>query len=86
MPPSRLGVDQGLLRFEPFDECGEIRREGRCERIVLVPQRSPNCGERNVAVERGVHIAWRGARDDTPTDPVVDSINCDGDVAHGLAP
>jgi hypothetical protein len=77
---------KGYLRFEPFDECGEIRREGRCERIVLVPQRSPNCGERNVAVERGIHIAWRGARDDTPTDPVVDSIGCDGDVAHGLAP
>jgi hypothetical protein len=74
---------KGYLRFEPFDECGEIRREGRCERIVLVPQRSPNCGERNVAVERGIHIAWRGERDDTPTYPVVDPVSCGGEMAHG---
>jgi hypothetical protein len=37
-PPLRLGVGRGSLRFEPFDECSEIRRDRRCKRVVLLPR------------------------------------------------
>ncbi len=51
-------------------------RDSRLKRVVLVPERSPNCGEPNVSVEGGIHVSWNGTGNDTATYPIVDSISC----------
>jgi hypothetical protein len=49
------------LRFEPFDECREMRGNRRRESVVLVFQGSANCaGEPNISVASGIHLALRG--------------------------
>jgi len=96
-PPPALGEGRPLaflkvekstcgisLRFELFDEFSEMQRNGRRKRVVLVPQRSPNCGERNVSI--GARIARSATGNNTPAYPVIYSISCGAEVAHECAP
>jgi hypothetical protein len=76
-----------LLRFEPFDECSEMRRNRRRDRVVLVFQSSPDCrGEVSVISAREICIAWRCAGDNPLANPIIDLIRCGGDVAHVPVP
>jgi hypothetical protein len=61
-------------------ESSEMWGRGRSKRVVLISQRSPNCsGEPNVS---GICIPWRRARNETATNPIINSISCGGDLAH----
>jgi hypothetical protein len=46
---------------ELLDESREIRRDGRCERVILVPQRSPDRIKREVSVAGAINVAWSGS-------------------------
>jgi hypothetical protein len=56
------------------------------ERIVLVLQALPNCGQPDASIASGIHVALRGTGNDMPTYPVVDSVSCGGEVAHSPLP
>jgi hypothetical protein len=71
---------------ELFDECRERRRDGRRERVILVPKRFPNRVKPNVSVAGAIHVAWSVTGNDMPAYPAVDSISCDGEVKHYLTP
>ncbi len=84
MPPG--GVPSGLaplLRFKLLDECSEMRGDGRRQGVVLVSERSPNCGPPKASIASGIHPAFRGVRNDMPTNPVVDPVSCGGEMEHG---
>jgi hypothetical protein len=51
--------------------------------VVLVPQESPNDHEGGSPIASGIHVALRNTRGNVPAYPVIDSISCDGGLAHG---
>jgi hypothetical protein len=74
---NRQGPDTNLWRgitarlVELLDESREIRRDGRCERVILVPERSPNRIKRDVSVAGAINVAWSGSTvNNMPTYPV----------------
>jgi hypothetical protein len=66
---------------EPFDECREMRRDGHQQCVVLIPQRFPNRVKPNVSFAAGIRVKreQRIARDDTSTNPIINSISCGGE-------
>jgi hypothetical protein len=75
-----------FLSFQLCDQCGEMRRDGSREGVVLVLQRSPNCSKPNISIENGIDLAFRGTGNDMLTYPIVDPVGCGSEVAHGAAP
>jgi hypothetical protein len=63
-----------------------MRRDGSRQRVVLVLQKSPNYHEGGSPIASGIHVALRQTRSNVPTYPVINSISCDGGLAHGPAP
>jgi hypothetical protein len=60
-----------------------MRRHGRRKRVVLISQRSPNRdGEPNIPIASKICVTLRGARNDTATNPIINSIGCGRDLAH----
>jgi hypothetical protein len=70
-------------RFEPFDECSELRRDRSRGGVVLVPQSFPDCGERSPPIAGRTNFAWRGTGNDVATYPVVDPVSFGEKVGHG---
>jgi hypothetical protein len=60
-----------------------MRRHGSRLNVVLVPQESPNDHEGGSPIASGIHVALGKTRGNVPAYPVVDSISCDGGLAHG---
>jgi hypothetical protein len=63
-----------------------MRRDRSRQSVVLLPQESPNYHEGGSPIASGIHVALRETRSDVPTYPMIDSISCDGGLAHGPVP
>src|SRR5262245_51000839 len=62
-----------------------MRRDGHRQCVVRDPQRFPNRVKPNVSFAARIRVAreQRVAWDDTSTNPIINSISCSGDLAHG---
>jgi hypothetical protein len=72
--------------FYFFDECSEMRRDGRRQSVVPVPQESPDYHECSSPIASGIYVALMETRSNFPTYPVIDPISSDGRLAHGPVP
>ena len=83
------GLPTGLLAPalcpNVLDQRREMRRNRSFERVILILEGLPDCEERNVSSARGRHGSWRGTRDDTSANPIIDSISYGGGLAHDVS-
>jgi hypothetical protein len=63
-----------------------MRRDGRRQSVVPVPQESPDYHECSSPIASGIYVALMETRSNFPTYPVIDPISSDGRLAHGPVP
>ena len=73
------------LCLNALDQRGEMRRNRTFERVILILEGLPDCGERNVSVASTRHVSRRGTGDDTSANPVINSICYAGGLAHDVS-